>query len=132
MFAQVLKSDMRVNLIGGANEGLPIEHAAVICVDIGERTDIKLYMKYDEENGVFYEESFETALPSRLREQAYETMRLRKSDGSPMIGWEGNMTVDEGNKLYLAYIAEGDLVKAETLQLLIKDAKDYIRNLYPD
>lgn len=53
MYAQVIKSDMRVNLIGGEEEGLPIEHTAVICVDIGERTDVELGMKYDVETGNF-------------------------------------------------------------------------------
>lgn len=57
MYAQIMKSDMRVNLIGGPAEGLPIEHPAVICVDIGDRTDVNLYMKYDEETGEFYEEA---------------------------------------------------------------------------
>lgn len=56
MYAQVLKSDMRVNLIGGNEEGLPIEHPLVICVDIGKRTDVELYMKYNEKTGEFYHE----------------------------------------------------------------------------
>ena len=56
MYAQILKSDMRVNLIGGKEEGLPIEHPLVICVDICDRTDVEVYMKYDEETGEFYHE----------------------------------------------------------------------------
>ncbi|MBR0596971.1 hypothetical protein [Sinanaerobacter chloroacetimidivorans] len=63
MYAQVLKTDMRVNLIGDSDKGLPIEHPAVICVDIGDRTDVKLGMKYDKEKGLFYEEVPEVITP---------------------------------------------------------------------
>lgn len=50
IYAQVLKEDMKVNLIGGRNEGLPINHPAVIVVDITDRADkeeIKIAMTYD-------------------------------------------------------------------------------------
>lgn len=58
-YAQILKSDMRVNLIGGPEVGLPIEHPQVLCIDIGDRTDVKVFMKYDEHTGEFYEEAHE-------------------------------------------------------------------------
>lgn len=50
VYAQILKEDMKVNLIGGRNEGLPINHPAVIVVDITDRADkdaIKVAMTYD-------------------------------------------------------------------------------------
>ena len=55
-YAQVLKEDMRVNLIGGRNEGLPINHPAVIVIDITDRADkndIKVAMTYDQETDTF-------------------------------------------------------------------------------
>lgn len=65
MYAQILKSDMRVNLIGGSEEGLPVEHPLVVCVNIGDRTDVEVYMKYNEETGEFYwEEPPEPQQPS--------------------------------------------------------------------
>lgn len=57
MYAQVIKSlNNTVSLIGGAEEGLPIEHPDVICIDIGERIDVKVGMKYREDTGEFYED----------------------------------------------------------------------------
>lgn len=56
IYAQILKEDMRVNLIGGRNEGLPINHPAVIVVDITDRADkdeIKVSMSYDIETDKF-------------------------------------------------------------------------------
>ena len=50
IYAQVLKEDMKVNLIGGRKEGLPINHPAVIVVDITDRADkdeIRVSMSYD-------------------------------------------------------------------------------------
>ena len=66
-----------------------------------------------------------------LREQAYESMTL-KVDGVNLITWEGNaITVDQANKAYLEYLAEGS-PKAAEIQALIVTAKTYIRELYPD
>lgn len=62
MYAQIIKADMRVNLIGGVDEGLPIEHPEVICVDIGDRTDVKVYMRYDSEAEEFFDEALEPIL----------------------------------------------------------------------
>lgn len=56
IYAQVLKENMKVNLIGGRNEGLPINHPAVIIVDITDRADkdeIKVSMSYDIETDTF-------------------------------------------------------------------------------
>lgn len=67
IYAQVLKADMRVNLIGGKNEGLPIIHPAVIVIDITDRTDrdeIKVSMKYDVEADTFSYVDVETSTES--------------------------------------------------------------------
>lgn len=56
IYAQVLKQDMKVNLIGGKAMGLPIVHPAVIVIDITNRSDkdsIQLYMTYDEKADIF-------------------------------------------------------------------------------
>jgi hypothetical protein len=73
----------------------------------------------------------EMILQAQLREQAYETMTI-KSDGTDLILWEGrSITVDQANKVYLEYFAEGS-AKATEIQALIVAAKTYIRELYPD
>lgn len=55
-YAQILKSDNTVNLIGGHEVGLPIgEHPLAYCIDITDRTDIiELYMIYDQTTDAFY------------------------------------------------------------------------------
>lgn len=134
-YAQILKRDMKVGLIGGAAEGLPITHQSVICIDIGERIDIKVGMKYDEATGNFYEEIPINPEPKDSREQAYESMRY-KADGTPLLSWDGNaITIDQANKVFLDYTAEGTVeskTKASQIQSLIAPAKAYIRSLYPD
>ena len=61
----------------------------------------------------------------QLREQAYET--------TPLISWQGKMlTVDEANKLWTAYTAEGNVEAASQLTTLITEAKTAIREKYPD
>ena len=54
-YAQILKSDNTVNLIGGAELGLPVhDHPLVSCIDITDRTDtIELYMVYDASTNTF-------------------------------------------------------------------------------
>lgn len=56
-YAQILKSDNTVNLIGGAEMGLPVyDHELVYCIDITDREDkdtIEVYMIYDEETDTF-------------------------------------------------------------------------------
>ena len=56
-YAQILKSDNTVNLIGGAELGLPVEnHNLVYCIDITDRADkneIELYMVYNAETDTF-------------------------------------------------------------------------------
>ena len=63
--------------------------------------------------------------PRERREQSYET--------EPLIEYEGEqITVDEANKLFLQYSAEGNNSKYSQLQQLICAAKTTIRNTYPD
>ena len=63
--------------------------------------------------------------PKEQRERTYET--------DPLIEYEGDMiTVDEANKMFLQYAAEGNNSKCSQLQQLIHEAKTTIRNTYPD
>lgn len=79
-------------------------------------------LSYSEDKGVHWEYVPYTA--AELREQAYETEKL--------IVWDGNMlTVDEANKIFLQYDAEGN-EKAEELTSLIAQAKAEIRARYAD
>lgn len=62
--------------------------------------------------------------PAELREEAYNTERI--------IEWNGDMlTVTETAQLWLYYASEGSET-AEELQRLIIDAKNKIREMYPD
>ncbi|MBN7773159.1 hypothetical protein [Clostridium aminobutyricum] len=67
-----------------------------------------------------------------LREQAYETM-LYRDEGVALIAWDNNsaITVDQANKKWLDYSAEGSTI-ANELSTLIVSAKAYIRELYQD
>ena len=63
--------------------------------------------------------------PRERREQAYET--------EPLIAYDGDMiTVDEANKLFLQYSAEGNTQKYMDLQILIGRAKAAVRARFPD
>lgn len=79
-------------------------------------------LSYNETDGIHWEYVPYTA--AELREQAYETEKL--------IVWDGDMlTVDEANKIFLQYDAEGN-EKAEELTILIAHAKAEIRKRYAD
>ncbi|QHI71470.1 hypothetical protein [Aminipila terrae] len=70
-------------------------------------------------------------LPQQRREHAYETMRY-KADQTPLILWkEEALTVNEANKKWMMYSAEGSEI-ANELSVLIVMAKSYIREIYPD
>lgn len=59
------------------------------------------------------------------RENAYETEAI--------IEWqEDNITVDDANRLWSAYTAEGKVAIAQELTALIAAAKQEIREKYPD
>ena len=63
--------------------------------------------------------------PKEQRERTYET--------EPLIEYEGDMiTVDEANKLFLQYSAEGNTQKYMDLQILIGRAKADVRARFPD
>lgn len=63
--------------------------------------------------------------PKEQRERAYET--------EPLIEYDGDMiTVDEANKLFLQYSAEGNTQKYMDLQILIGRAKADVRTRFPD
>ncbi|MDD3229761.1 MAG: hypothetical protein PHE09_11150 [Oscillospiraceae bacterium] len=66
MYAQVLKSTMKVNLIGGASEGLPLEHELTYCLDIGDRKDISVGMTFDESTGLFSDPTPEEPLDPEI------------------------------------------------------------------
>ena len=62
--------------------------------------------------------------PSEKREEAYNTEKI--------IEWNGEMiTVTEASQLWQYYSAEGS-PKADELTVLIAQAKEVIRNNYPD
>ena len=62
---------------------------------------------------------------AQKREVAYEN--------DPLIEWGGDkITVDDGNRLWQAYTAEGKVATAQELTALIAFAKEQIRELYPD
>ena len=61
----------------------------------------------------------------KLRKEAYETEDVIEYDDTVL-------TVDEANKLYMSYLAEGNNSKCSQLQQLICEAKTTIRNTYPD
>lgn len=128
---------MIVNLIGGQEVGLPIEHQEVLCVDIGDNNiGVELFMFYDQEKDMFYKKERpytpEPQLtPAEQREQAYTSL-THKADGTPLIVWGSQpMTVDQANQRWLDYFAEGN-TKANELSGLIVSAKSYIRDLYPN
>lgn len=63
--------------------------------------------------------------PADMRRVAYQTHRI--------IAWDGDMvTVDEANKLFLDYSAEGKEDVTAQLQELIKAAKEKIREEIAD
>lgn len=79
-------------------------------------------LSYSEDKGVYWE--YIPFTPAELREKAYETEKL--------IEWDGDMlTVDEANKAFLQYDAEGN-EKADELTTLIAHAKAEIRKRYAD
>lgn len=80
-------------------------------------------LSYNETEGVHWEYIPYTA--AELREQAYETEKC--------IEWDGDMlTVDEANKMFLRYDAEGFTEKSAALTTLIAQAKAEIRARYAD
>ena len=80
------------------------------------------FLAYNEEQGVHWE--FKKRPASELREQAYRTQKII-TYGNEIL------TVDEANKLWLEYQAEGSS-KSFEISILISNAKSSIRARYPD
>ena len=79
-------------------------------------------LSYSEAEGIHWE--YIPYTPEELRERAYETEKV--------ISYEGKMlTVDEANRKWQEYQAEGN-IKANELTTLIANAKATIREQYPD
>ena len=79
-------------------------------------------LSYSEAEGIHWE--YIPYTPEELRERAYETDKV--------ISYEGKMlTVDEANRKWQEYQAEGNS-KAAELTTLIANAKAAIRGQYPD
>ena len=67
----------------------------------------------------------EAPTPAQQREYAYNTQ--------PIVEWEGAMlTVTQAATKWQYYAAEGDMVMADALTVLIAAAKQTIRDRYPD
>ena len=63
--------------------------------------------------------------PAQQRENAYNT--------KPCVAWDDTMlTVTEASQKWQYYAAEGNTTKTDELTALIAEAKETIRNLYPD
>lgn len=79
-------------------------------------------LSYNEEQGIHWE--YIPFTNAELRERAYETEKL--------VNFENEiLTVDEANKKWQEYQAEGN-TKATELTVLISAAKNRIREQYPD
>lgn len=79
-------------------------------------------LSYSEAEGIHWE--YIPYTPEELRERAYETEKV--------VSYEGVMlTVDEANRKWREYQAEGNS-KAAELTALIANAKATIREQYPD
>lgn len=63
--------------------------------------------------------------PAQQRENAY--------NAKPCVAWDNTMlTVTEASQKWQYYAAEGNTTKTDELTALIAEAKETIRNLYPD
>jgi len=87
-----------------------------------ERKGYRAELRYDAENGVHWE--YIPYTPAEMRETAYSNYRCIEYGGELL-------TVDEANRLWEAYCAEGS-DKATALTALIAEAKSTIRKIHPD
>lgn len=120
-FIYTIDNENNARRLGATNENcLTVEQEGFPIKE--EHPDCKALLKWSEELGVHWE--YVPIPPSELREKAYETEHN--------IEWGGDMlTVDEANKLWAAYSAEGNS-RAADLGALIAAAKAEIRERYPD
>ena len=62
----------------------------------------------------------------------YEDLRRNEYFTTQCVNWQDKMlTVEDANRLFMYYRAEGDETRALALQALIKVQKDIIRAKYP-
>ena len=87
-----------------------------------QRDGYRAELRYDSERGLRWE--YIPIPPSELRESAYATFKCVEYGDD----W---LTVDEANKLWEAYSAEGSQ-RADELSALIAEAKAKIRKIHPD
>lgn len=87
-----------------------------------QREGFKTELRYDSECGLHWE--YIPIPSSELRENAYATLKCIEYGDD----W---LTVDEANRLWEAYCAEGS-DKATALTALIAEAKSTIRKIHPD
>ena len=112
----------RANLITSIDEQTQQLHIQETYPAKEYREGYVSYLAYDSERGIHWE--FERMSNAELREKAYEKEKI--------ITYENSLiTVDEANKLWLEYQAEGS-EKASAISALIAQAKATIRARYSD
>lgn len=87
-----------------------------------DHPNTRAVLSYNEAEGIHWE--YIPLTQKELRERAYETEKCVAYDGEML-------TVDEANKRWQEYQAEGNVKSAE-LTALIVSAKTAIRERYPD
>ena len=120
MYIYTIKDNQAVLLGQQSSYDRLIEQETYPAREYHENTHAVL--SYNEEQGVHWE--YIPFTNAELREKAYETEKL--------VNFENEiLTVDEANKKWQEYQAEGN-TKATELTVLISAAKADIRNRYPD
>lgn len=101
-------------------EWIPNESFLENCLEVEDNTEIKCGFIY--EDGNFKDPDIKTQ--QEKRQESYEQDEI--------ISWQDEMiTVDSANTIYVNYFAE-DNEKASEIKVLIKEAKETIREKYPD
>lgn len=111
----------KANLIGQIGDTNSIITSDILPARV-QKDGYKAILRYDESQGVYWD--YVPYTNEELREQAYRTTKCISYDGKVM-------TVDEANKLWYQYQAEGSQ-KAAELTALILSVKNTIREKYPD
>lgn len=114
--------DGKAKLIASINEQSQQVHIQETYPAQEYRDGYTSYLAYDEQRGVYWD--FIKRPAAELREQAYRTIKIIRYG-------EQLLTVDEANKMWLEYQAEGS-AKAAEISTLISNAKSLIRTSYPD